>query len=176
MADTDKRRLAVVECRTVTGDPDGTHLSVEGWHARLGEWLTSLALCGRSAEQGALPTGTAVTCADCESRRDSYERALAGRPTAEEEGIAAQRGKDIAFRIRAELVCGCGIYNRVNVRHEMTLAQAMKSPSWHDLCYWGEASAQIAEGACPGYETVPNICQCSCEGCKHNCDAHQEKP
>jgi hypothetical protein len=26
---------------------------------------------------------------------------------------------------------------------------------------------------CPGYETVPNRCACPCEGCKHNCAAHQ---
>lgn len=27
--------------------------------------------------------------------------------------------------------------------------------------------------ACPGYETAPNRCQCPCEGCTHNCAAHQ---
>jgi len=27
---------------------------------------------------------------------------------------------------------------------------------------------------CPGEETDPNICQCGCEGCTHNCAAHQE--
>lgn len=28
-------------------------------------------------------------------------------------------------------------------------------------------------GECPGHETVPNYCRCPCEGCKHNCAAHQ---
>jgi hypothetical protein len=77
----------------------------------------------------------------------------------------------IAFRIRAELVC-CDIYGRV-ARKELTFDEARNSRDWHDLCYWGEASAQIAEGRCPGYETEPNICRCPCEGCKHNCSAHQ---
>lgn len=82
-------------------------------------------------------------------------------------------GDAIAYRIRAELVC-CDLYNRVNVRRELTLAQAMESHGSHDRCYWGEASAQIAEGRCPGYDTTPNICRCSCEGCKRNCNAHVE--
>jgi hypothetical protein len=88
--------------------------------------------------------------------------------------VAAQRGKDIAFRIRAELVC-CTIYDRVQAG-ELAYEQARNSPAWHDLCYWGEASAQLAEGQCPGYDTTPNVCQCTCEGCARNCDDHQEEP
>jgi hypothetical protein len=83
------------------------------------------------------------------------------------------RADAIAYRIRAELVC-CHIYDRVNDTHELTIQQAMESRDWHDLCYWGEASARIAEGRCPGYKTEPNICRCSCDGCKSNCSAHQE--
>lgn len=79
---------------------------------------------------------------------------------------------DVARRIRAELVC-CDIYARVNDSHELTFREATKSLDWHDLCYWGEASARIAEGRCPGYETVPNICRCKCDGCKHSCGAHE---
>lgn len=30
--------------------------------------------------------------------------------------------------------------------------------------------------SCPGYETSPNVCRCPCEGCKHNCGAHEEEP
>lgn len=48
-----------------------------------------------------------------------------------------------AARIRDELVC-CDIYARVQ-RGELTLRQARKSRAWHDLCYWGEAAARIAE-------------------------------
>lgn len=91
----------------------------------------------------------------------------------------------VAYRIRAELVC-CNIYDRVReeaVRledegspegHQSAIGNAILRKDWHDLCYWGEAAARIAEGRCPGYETDPNICQCDCEGCKHNCSAHTE--
>lgn len=89
MTTTAQRRLAVVACCTVTGEPDGTHLTVEEWSPRWKEWLTGIALCGQSADQGALPAGTAVTCANCEGYRDHYERALASRPTAEQEALAA---------------------------------------------------------------------------------------
>lgn len=99
MTPTAQRRLAVVACCTVTGEPDGTHLSVEEWSPRWQEWLTSMALCGQSAEQGALPTDTVVTCTGCEGRRDHYERALTGRPTAEQEQIASLLGQ--VDRIRA---------------------------------------------------------------------------
>jgi hypothetical protein len=53
-------------------------------------------------------------------------------------------GRQIAFRIRAELVC-CNIFGRVNDTQELTFKQAKKSPHWHGLCYWAEASARIAE-------------------------------
>ncbi|MFF7147534.1 hypothetical protein ACFZAO_05605 [Streptomyces griseoaurantiacus] len=34
--------------------------------------------------------------------------------------------------------------------------------------------ADEAQGTtCPGFETVPNRCGCPCEGCKHNCAAHE---
>lgn len=55
--------------------------------------------------------------------------------------------KDAAYRIRAELVC-CDIYAKVNDRKEMTFPEAVSSKEWHDLCYWGEASARIAERSC----------------------------
>lgn len=92
---------------------------------------------------------------------------------------------DVAYRIRAELVC-CDIYDRVQVEsaelaqeghpdgHQSAIGRAIVRKDWHDLCYWGEAAAQIAEGRCPGYETSPNICRCRCEGCRHNCSAHTE--
>lgn len=84
-----------------------------------------------------------------------------------------KRGSDIAFRIRAELVC-CQIFERVNVTEELTFKEARASKDWHDMCYFAGWSAWIAEGNCPGYETEPNICMCPCEGCKHNCGAHHE--
>jgi len=33
--------------------------------------------------------------------------------------------------------------------------------------------AAEARTTCPGYETAPNRCTCPCEGCRHNCAAHQ---
>jgi hypothetical protein len=88
VTETKPRRLAVVECRTVMGQPDGIHLSVEEWEPKFSEWVTSLALCGQSAEQGALDPTTPVTCRACEGHRDHYERALSGRPTVEQEQLA----------------------------------------------------------------------------------------
>lgn len=104
----------------------------------------------------------------------------------------------VAERIRAELVC-CDIYaiirrdafqidksmEPVDLTQEApsdptdfgmqgAMARAILRRDWHDVCYWGEAAARLAEGRCPGYETEPNICQCICKGCKSNCSAHQE--
>lgn len=100
----------------------------------------------------------------------------------------------VAYRIRAELVC-CDIYERVQKDAarigraaaegkedaiqfglQGAIADAILRGDWHDICYWSEASARIAEGGCPGYETVPNVCRCTCPGCAHNCTAHQETP
>lgn len=90
----------------------------------------------------------------------------------------------VAYRIRAELVC-CDLYGIIQREaarleaeghpdgHQSAIGRAVIRGDWHDLCYWGEASARIAEGRCAGYETIPNVCRCPCEGCKHNCSGHQ---
>lgn len=57
-------------------------------------------------------------------------------PTTEQ--IAA--GRQIAYRIRTELVC-CNIYQRVQ-DSEVPLERLGGS---HAICYWGEAAARIAE-------------------------------
>lgn len=97
-----RRRLVPVRCSTVRGEPDGVHLSVYEWEPRYQEWITGPALCGQSADQGALPDGTPVTCTgfagSCEGYRDSYERALAGRPTAEQEEMARLREENAQLR------------------------------------------------------------------------------
>lgn len=105
---------------------------------------------------------------------------------------------DVAYRIRAELVC-CDIYDQIrreafeidksrepvdptqeppldptDFGMQGAMARAIIRKDWHDLCYWGEAAARIAEGRCPGYEAEPNTCRCGCDGCKHNCSAHTE--
>lgn len=103
---------------------------------------------------------------------------------------------EVAYRIRAELVC-CDIYEKIqqdakkidasteqvdlagshpddptDFAIQGAMGRAVLRRDWHDLCYWGEAAARIAEGRCPGYETDPNICRCGCEGCKNHCSAH----
>lgn len=87
------RRLVPVTCSTVTGAPDGIHLSVAEWNDLWQEYLTGFALCGQSANQGELPVDTAITCPACEALRDTYERALARRPTAAEEQLAALQAR-----------------------------------------------------------------------------------
>lgn len=86
--------------------------------------------------------------------------------------ILRDTSAEIAFRIRAELVC-CQIYARVQDQKELSIGEAMESKDWHDLCYWGEAAARLAEGRCPGYETEPNVCRCPCTGCQSSCGAHE---
>jgi hypothetical protein len=61
-------------------------------------------------------------------------------------------GKKIAYRIRAELVC-CDIYAKVNddpslddKQRSNVLGKLVLSREWHDLCYWGEAAARLADG------------------------------
>jgi len=53
---------------------------------------------------------------------------------------------DAAHRIRAELVC-CDIYDKVNGAREMTFEAAIASKEWHDVCYWGEVAARLAESS-----------------------------
>lgn len=86
--DPTKRGLVPVARLNLDTEPDLVHLSVLKWIPACEAWATGMTLCGRSASQGALPDGTLVTCQDCEGYRDSYERALSGRPTAEQEEIA----------------------------------------------------------------------------------------
>lgn len=54
----------------------------------------------------------------------------------------------IAARIRDEFVC-CGIYQRVQhhpVEKRAEVVRMLKRlGSYHDLCYWGEAAARVAE-------------------------------
>lgn len=57
-------------------------------------------------------------------------------PTPEQQAA----GRQIAYRIRAELVC-CKVFQRVQ-DGELSMGRMGGS---HDLCYWGEAAARIAE-------------------------------
>lgn len=89
-----------------------------------------------------------------------------------------QFGRDIAFRIRAELVC-CRIFDEIHDGHtseevDVLLREHAEKLLRHALCYWGEASARLAEGRCPGHDTTPDICQCDCSGCVRSCNDHVE--
>jgi hypothetical protein len=56
-------------------------------------------------------------------------------------------GANIAYRIRAELVC-CHIYEELAPLRESLSDAAFADileDKGHDLCYWGEAAAQLAE-------------------------------
>lgn len=50
-------------------------------------------------------------------------------------------------------------------QRRMTSEERVRDFVRNGRSYWGEAAARIAEGRCPGYETVPNICNCPCYGC-----------
>jgi len=92
-----QRRIVPVACVTREGAPDGVHLSLLTWLPQWEEWATGPALCGQSAEQGALPDTTPVTCTgfdgSCESYRDTYQRIIDGRPTAHQEEVTALRAE-----------------------------------------------------------------------------------
>lgn len=106
MTAPDRRsRLVPVACRTVKGAPDGIHLAAMTWLDKADVWVTGPALCGQSAEQGALPDDTPITCTEgdgsCESYRDTYQRVFDGRPTAHQELVDTLRAENA--RLLAEL-------------------------------------------------------------------------
>lgn len=74
--DRTRRYLRPVTATTVSGEPDGVHLSLYEWLPKFEEWATGWALCGMSADQGALPEGTEVTCQGCLDYQPKYERML----------------------------------------------------------------------------------------------------
>lgn len=74
--DKTRRYLVPVERLRLPEEPDLVHLSLYEWEPRWEEWLTGLALCGRSTEQGALPDGTEVTCPGCGAYREKYQTVL----------------------------------------------------------------------------------------------------
>ncbi|MFF8992623.1 hypothetical protein ACF09H_22340 [Streptomyces sp. NPDC014983] len=78
--DTSRRYLVPVARLELPGEPDLVHLALYQWLPRAEEWVTGLALCGRSTEQGALPDSTAVTCLRCEAYRPKYQAVLDRAP------------------------------------------------------------------------------------------------
>lgn len=64
--------------------------------------------------------------------------------------LVAQIGAEIAYRIRAELVC-CHVFDDMAKWREddspydaQEFTEALAAFG-HDLCYWGEAAARLAE-------------------------------
>ncbi|MFF7190549.1 transcriptional regulator [Streptomyces sp. NPDC008222] len=74
--DKGRRYLVPVGRLLLPSEPDYVHLSLYEWEPRSELWLTGLALCGRSTEQGALPEGTEVTCPNCPLYQDTYRAVL----------------------------------------------------------------------------------------------------
>lgn len=74
--DKTRRYLVPVARLQLPGEPDYVHLSLYEWEPRSQLWLTGLAVCGRSTEQGALPEGTEVTCPNCPLYEDTYRAVL----------------------------------------------------------------------------------------------------
>lgn len=91
--DPARRYLVPVARLQLPDEPDLVHLSVYEWLPRWEHWATGLALCGYSAEQGALPEGTAVTCGECEAYRPRYERYLAPGYKPEDDDPKALRAR-----------------------------------------------------------------------------------
>jgi hypothetical protein len=88
--DTARRYLVPVARLDLPGEPDVVHLSLYTWEPRWNEWVTDLALCGRSTEQGALSAGTKVSCGECLEYRPRYEAALARQTRAVQAREAAR--------------------------------------------------------------------------------------
>lgn len=74
--DTTRRYLVPVARLQLPDEPDLVHLSLYEWLPKWEEWATGWALCGTSAEQGALPKGTEVTCPDCQRYAPKYQATL----------------------------------------------------------------------------------------------------
>lgn len=94
--DPGRRYLVPVERLRLPDEPDLVHFSLYQWDACLEAWMTGLALCGRSTEQGALPEGTEVTCPNCPLYLPTYQAVLDAEAAAAagEAGRRVQRAMD----------------------------------------------------------------------------------
>lgn len=101
--DPGRRYLVPVARLQLPDQPDLVHLSVYQWLPKWEEWATGLALCGASAEQGALPEGTKVTCPDCLQYRPKYERYLAPgyRPEDDDPVVLRRRAESAEREVEA---------------------------------------------------------------------------
>ena len=114
--DTSRRYLRPVRVTTLSGEPAGVHLSVYEWLPKFEAWATGMALCGESADQGALPEGTEVTCAGCLAYQPKYERYLAPGYRPENDDPAVLWAKLDRIRAEVRMLCDCCSNNRERMR------------------------------------------------------------
>lgn len=90
--DLTRRYLVPVARLNLPSEPDVIHLSVYQWLPAFEAWATGMAICGASAQQGALPEAT-VTCSGCLAYRARYERMLAPgyRPESDDPEVLRER-------------------------------------------------------------------------------------
>lgn len=72
--DTTRRYLV-----PVADEHGGIHLALYAYAPRVRTWVTSAGVCGTTAQQGALPTDTPLTCRDCQALEEGYREMLEGR-------------------------------------------------------------------------------------------------
>lgn len=78
--DRSRRYLVTVGPVPLPDELQDAHLAILEWNARIAEWVTGQAICGRTAAQGELDTGVTMTCEDCLNVRPDFERILGGDP------------------------------------------------------------------------------------------------
>lgn len=94
----DKSQLYLVPVAhlALPDEPDVVHLAQYSWQDRLEAWVTGLAICGRSAEQGPLPEGTEVSCEGCLKWRPVHEQVQDSHNNRLQLEAEARRQQDLA--------------------------------------------------------------------------------
>jgi hypothetical protein len=98
MTELDKSQVYLVPVASLAlpDVPEAVHLAQYTWQERIEAWVTGLAICGWSTEQGPLAEGTEVTCDGCLKWQPVYEQVLAGHNKAWELEQEDRRKRDLA--------------------------------------------------------------------------------